>query len=298
VAGTTVLISAYTPSTGYTFDKWTSTVETTAFTNAEAYTTTLTMPASSTTVTANYLTREGKSTSDKKSNSGSSGSGTSNNSGSSSGSVSGNDSGSTTTPNSGNGNGNSGTTVDVSKDGISDKDVASATVNGSTDDFTVKIREDADATLAVATALKNRYGSLEDIRYVAMDISLYDESGTKKITDTSGLAVTVTIPVPDELRKYAGNNKVAAVVGNYELDQLSPTFSTINGVPTVTFTATHFSPYTVYVNLQSLSDGTITDSTPKTGDMLHPKWFLAIGLALASAVLFLKKDKKVTVKTA
>ncbi len=295
VAGTTVLISAYTPSTGYTFDKWTSTVETTAFTNAEAYTTTLTMPASSTTVTANYLTSEGKSTSDKKSNSGS---GTSKNSGSSTGSVSGNDSGSTTTPNSGNGNGNSGTTVDVSKDGISDKDVASATVNGSTDDFTVKIREDADATLAVATALKNRYGSLEDIRYVAMDISLYDESGTKEITDTSGLAVTVTIPIPDELRKYAGNNKVAAVVGNYELDQLTPTFSTINGVPTVTFTATHFSPYTVYVNLQNLSDGTIADDTPKTGDMLHPKWFLAIGLALASAVLFLKKDKKVTVKTA
>ena len=71
-------------------------------------------------------------------------------------------SGTSTTPNAGT---NSGTTVDVSKDGISDKDIASATVTGSTDDFTVKIREDADATLAVATALKNRYGSLDDIRF-------------------------------------------------------------------------------------------------------------------------------------
>ena len=104
--------------------------------------------------------------------------------------------------------------------------------------------------------------------------------------------MTITLPLPDELRQYGGNNKVAAVTGGNNLDKLNPRFTTVNGVPCVTFTATHFSPYTVYVDTANLSEGAY-DITPKTGDAIHPKWFLAIGLALFSAVLFLKKDKKV-----
>ena len=182
--------------------------------------------------------------------------------------------------------------MEVNRPGISNTDVASATVNGSTDNFVVKVTEDGQATAAVAEALRNEYGSLENIHYFAMDISLYDETGTQKVTDTSGLSVTITLPIPDELRQYAGNNKVAAVTGGNNLDKLNPRFTTVNGVPCVTFTATHFSPYTVYVDTANLSEGAY-DATPKTGDAIHPKWFLAIGLGLFSAVLFLKKDKKV-----
>ena len=37
----------------------------------------------------------------------------------------------------------------------------------------------------------------------------------------------------------------------------------------------------------------VKDSTPKTGDPIHPKWFLAIGMACISLILFFKKDKAV-----
>jgi hypothetical protein len=37
--------------------------------------------------------------------------------------------------------------------------------------------------------------------------------------------------------------------------------------------------------------GTI-DSTPITGDPIHPKWFLSIGLALMSIMLFFMKGSK------
>ena len=156
----------------------------------------------------------------------------------------------------------------------------------------IKVTEDGQATAAVAEALRNEYGDLSNIHYFAMDISLYDETGTTKITDTTGLSVTITLPLPDELRQYGGNNKVGAVTGGNNLEKLNPRFTTVNGVPCVTFTATHFSPYTVYVDTANLSEGAY-DITPKTGDAIHPKWFLAIGLGLFSAVLFLKKDKKV-----
>ena len=128
-----------------------------------------------------------------------------------------------------------------------------------------------------------------------MDISLYDETGKNEVTDTSGLSVTITLPIPDELRAYGGNNKVAGVVNGDRLDKLDPKFTTIDGVPCVTFTATHFSPYTIYVDTANLVEG-VSDTTPKTGDAIHPKWFLAVGLFCLSIVLFLKRDKKYQVE--
>lgn len=289
-AGTQVTVAAYTPNTGYEFYNWTSSESDTDFTSKTLAATSFKMPAKNLTVTANYKTKSetGNSITSKRTtgtvtSAPSSNTGSVNKVNSSSGSNS--------------GSGNSGSSVQVNRPGISNGDVASATVNGSTDNFVVKVTEDGQATMAVAEALRNEYGSLDNIRYFAMDISLYDETGTKKVTDTSGLSVTMTLPIPDELRQYAGNNKVGAVTGGNNLDKLNARFTTVNGVPCVTFTATHFSPYTVYVDTANLSAGGY-DATPKTGDAIHPKWFLAIGLALFSAVLFLKKDKKVSYNAA
>lgn len=282
--GTTVVIAAFEPNTGYAFYNWTSSESDTAFASKTMSATTFKMPKKNLTVTANYRVKSetGNAITSRRSQGTITSSPASN-----TGSVSKSNGNSNS-----NNNNNSGSSVQVSRPGISDTNVASATVNGSTDNFVVKVTEDGQATMAVAEALRNEYGDLTNIHYFAMDISLYDETGTKKITDTTGLSVTITLPLPDELRQYGGNNKVAAVTGGNNLDKLNPRFTTVNGVPCVTFTATHFSPYTVYVDTANLSEGAY-DITPKTGDAIHPKWFLAIGLALFSAVLFLKKDKKV-----
>ena len=97
--------------------------------------------------------------------------------------------------------------------------------------------------------------------------------------------------MPDSLIPYAGNNKVAGVV-NDRLDKLSPRFTTIDKVPCVTFTAEHFSPYVIYVDTSRLSDAAEADRTPQTGDGIHPKWFLSIGLACLSFVMFMQRDNK------
>ena len=111
--------------------------------------------------------------------------------------------------------------------------------------------------------------------------------------------MTITLPLPDSLITYAGNNRAASVV-NDRLERLSARFTTIQGVSCITFTAEHFSPYVIYVNTGDLSSGEVSDSTPKTGDFIHPKWFLSIALACMSFVLFMQKDvrkpKKVKVK--
>lgn len=257
------------------FSNWTVDPSTAVVVSKDTMGTVLTMPASNVTMTANYKAGTGTGSN----NNGSTGTGSNTNGGTGTTRV---------TPAPGSSN---GTTVVINKNGLSNTGVVSVTVNGSSDNFVVKITEDAAATEAALNALMNEYSDLTNIKYFPMDISLYDSTGEKKITDTTGLSIDITLPIPDSLIDYAGNNKVAGVVNN-RLDKLSPKFTTISGVPCITFTATHFSPYVIYVDTSNLSAGVIQDSTPKTGDGIHPKWFLSIGLACISVVLFMKKDKR------
>ena len=254
-AGAKVAISAVEAPQGRKFASWVSKTSGLTIENSSKESTVITMPSSNAKVTATYMDT---------------------------GSISGN----STRPS------QNGTTVMISKPGISNSHTASAYVTGSTDNFIVKISESLEAADEVQRALQKKYPDMSRIKYFAMDISLYDAKGINKITDTSNLKVNITIPIPDALREYAGNNRVGAVV-NGELETLSPKFTTINGVPSITFTATHFSPYTIYVDTgnMTVSTGTL-DSTPKTGDGIHPKWFLSIGLACISIILFTKKDRR------
>lgn len=271
-AGEIVAVNAYYMGEGQAFDKWTSSTAGVGFSNPNATSATFTMPAANVAVTATYKTGSGNSITPISTNSGGGG-------------------GSNTV----NTVSNNGTTVDVTRPGISNTNLAGATVSGATDNFIVKVTEDQNATDAVTAALQARYGDLSRIKYLPMDISLYDSTGRTKIADTSGISVNLTLPLPDDLVQYAGNNRVAAVSGGV-LEDLNARFTTVAGVPCVNFTATHFSPYVIYVDTANLSEAVI-DATPKTGDPIHPKWFLAIGLACVSLIMFFKRDKKVVINT-
>lgn len=278
VAGSQPIIVANDPAKNQQFSSWSIDPANTKIASKVLSATVITMPEANVTVTANYTAKSG---SGNKTN-------TSTGSGNSTNYNSNRRPSSTTTGTVSGGR----TTVVIDKNGLSNTGVVSATVNGSSDNFVIKITESAAASEEVVKALMAEYGSdISAIKYFPMDISLYDSTGNTKITDTTGLSISITLPLPDSLITYAGNNKVAGVV-NSKLDKLSPKFSTISGVSCVTFTAEHFSPYVIYVDTNNLTAGTIADSTPKTGDGIHPKWFLSMGLACISVVLFMKKDKK------
>lgn len=280
--GSVVTITAYAAPSGKVFDRWTTSNTDIGFSNAFGASTTFIMPTHQVKVTATYKIPSASSNrvSQNSTNNSTNNNNNKNNNNNNSGSG-------TTTRNPSGG----GTDVTVTTGTIdnNNKNLASATVAGSTDNFVVKITDSAAAYAAVEQALRAQYGDLSNIRFVGFDISLYDETGTRKIENTAGLAVTITIPIPDDLVPYAGNNMAAGVV-NGVLDPMAVKFTTIDGVPCMQFTATHFSPYAIYVNTNSLVSG-VTDTTPKTGD-IHPKWFLAIGLAGIAGVLFFWKDKR------
>lgn len=303
--GATVSITANAPATGRSFDRWQTDSLNVSIANVRQMSTSFTMPGNNVVVTAVYDSGSSSNSSSTTggSSSGSNGTGSGTTSGNGTGSGSnGSGNGTATTSTNGNGNGtagtstNNGTSVSITPGiGVSNTGAASATVEGSTDNFVVRITTTPEATAAVERALTNEFGTLDNIRYFPMDITLWDSTGTTQITDTAGLAVNITMPIPDDLIPYAGNNRAGAVGSGDVLEKLGTSFKTIDGIPCINFTATHFSPYTIYVDTQNLTSA--IDASPKTGDPIHPKWFLALGLACLSVVLFMKKDKK-TVRTA
>ncbi len=290
-AGATVNITANAPeSSSRVFSRWTTNNSGLGFSNANAVSTSFVMPAADVTVTANYKTRTdddddddapsrrpgtNTNTSTVPNRPGSSTSTTGTN-----GTVS--NPANTTTSNNGN-------RIYITKNGISNTDVASLAVSGSTDNFIVRITESPEATAAVEQSLTNTYGSLNGLAYLPMDISLYDSTGQNKITDSTGLNITVTMPIPDVLIQYGGNARVAAA-DNGNLQQITPRFTTIDGIACVSFVPPHFSPYVIYVDTNNLIAGQMLDSTPATGDPIHPKWFAAIGMACVSILLFVLSD--------
>ncbi len=276
--GTQVIIEAIDAPEGKEFDKWVMSGSGATIESATSKATTIKMGSSDVTVTATYKNKTAASSNNGGGSRNSTG--TTNRNGTNSGTSS--------------RNGNNGTTIDITKPGVSNTDKAYASVSGSTDSFIVRVTESADAANRVATALAAKYPDMSPIKYFAMDISLYDSTGTNKITDTTGLSVNITMPIPDALAQYAGNNKVGAVNDANALEDLGCKFTSIDGIPCVSFTATHFSPYTIYVDTANLTSGTI-DYTPKTGDAIHPKWFVALALAATSLFLFFKRDKKIAI---
>ena len=295
-AGKVVTITAYSATNGMVFDKWTTSNTDIGFSNANNVSTTFIMPTHNVKVTATYKSSSGNSASK---NSTSNNSANNNNSNKNNNSNNGSTSKNSTSGNGANKKGNSNTDVRVTTEAIdnSKKNLASATVAGSTDNFVIKVTDSAAASAAVEEALKAKYGGdISNIKFVAFDISLYDETGTYPIENYQNLAVTITLPIPDDLVSYAGNNKIAAVI-NGAIDDKAVKFTTIDGVPCMTFTANHFSPYTIYVDTSNLTGGDL-DATPKTGDGIAPKWFLALGLAAFSGVLFFWKDKKLLPQSA
>ncbi len=277
-ANTKVIIEAIAAPAGKEFDKWVVTGAGATVYSTTSKATTITTAAGDSNVTATYKDIANNTNNNTNKNNNNS-SGTYSRTGTGSSGVSGN--GGTST--------GSNTNLNITKPGFSDIDKAYASVNGSTDNFLVKVTEDANAANQIATALANKYPDMNAIKYFPMDISLYDATGTNKISNDANLSVNVTMPIPDALRQYGGNCKVASVINGNQLEDLPCKFVTVSGVPCVSFTATHFSPYTIYVDTNNLVYG-LSDGSPKTGDPIHPKWFVVIALAATSLFLFLKKD--------
>ena len=176
------------------------------------------------------------------------------------------------------------------------------TIPGSEEDFILHIRESEDAAARISDAYGELYGGRTPSKLQAYEISLMDQTDTVPIHKLGKQTATVELSVPDGIS--TDQMHVVTLDEDGQLEAVNFEVTESNGESKIRFTTSHFSPYGIYEydgfggtgvvsNGKVLIRGGIRDNTPDTGDLIHPKWFLALGLtALACVFLFYKGQGK------
>ncbi len=197
-------------------------------------------------------------------------------------------------------------TVLVRTDGVGLTGHVSATLNGHDESYWLDVVESSQARDAILEAYRGLYGETAAPDMRGYDICLYDASEQIPITKLGKETIEITMPVPDEMDTDALH--VVCTDEDGQLEEVPAKIDEQKGKTVVIFEAEHFSPYAIYhyengqgaVVLQK-KGGVLTsltrkkDSSPDTGDWIHPKWFLAVGLlAMSMMMFFLKGNSKKT----
>lgn len=180
------------------------------------------------------------------------------------------------------------------------------TIPGSEEDFILHIRESEDAVARISDAYGELYGGRTPSKLQAYEISLMDETDTVPIHKLGKQTATVELSVPDGIS--TDQMHVVTLDEDGQLEAVNYEITESNGENKIRFTTSHFSPYGIYEydsfggtgvvsNGKAIIRGGSRDNTPDTGDSIHPKWFLALGLAaLACVFLFYKGQGKKPVR--
>ena len=180
------------------------------------------------------------------------------------------------------------------------------TIPGSEEDFILHIRESEDAAARISDAYGELYGGRTPSKLQAYEISLMDQTDTVPIHKLGKQTATVELSVPEGIS--TDQMHVVTLDEDGQLEAVNYEVTESDGESKIRFTTSHFSPYGIYEydgfggtgvvsNGKAIIRGGIKDNTPDTGDLIHPKWFLALGLAaLACAFLFYKGQGKKPVR--
>ena len=195
-----------------------------------------------------------------------------------------------------------GVVLKIDSSSIKDSENAMATIPGNTGNYVLNIRDSEQAADAIAKAYGEIYGGKYPSGLKAYDMTLYDATGTLPITRLGKQYMNVMIPMP--VGSHADGLHVVTLDADGQLEALEHRMVEMEDGNYLQFTTGHFSPVGIYQysgfggqavvsngNAVILGTGA-KDDTPDTGDFIHPKWFLVVGLFAASIVLFFYKGKK------
>lgn len=196
---------------------------------------------------------------------------------------------------------NAGSVLVMNKVPDIDTKSISATLSENTDAFYLCIEQSQDAFDRLTSSFNDIYNMNPPMNFVAYDISLYEEESDVSITKLGRQKMRITMPLPNGLE--SGTLFILATDANGQLEDVPYWYEESENERKVTFEVNHFSDFGFYTSGTTVyAEGVASqgkavigsysqkDDSPNTGDILHPKWFLAGGLFFAAlAVFFLKK---------
>ncbi len=183
-------------------------------------------------------------------------------------------------------------TVSLRSNVLTKPDCVQVDTNVITGNYNLIIADDVLAKQEMLDVYRSLYGNADNLLLYGFDISMRDESSIP-ITGLGKKNLLLTVPVPDDMEPE--HARVLCMDEDGQLESIAAQLTEINGQPCLQFYARHFSHYGIYTFLNEqgaqVSHGKL-DASPDTGDGIHPKWFLCVGMTAAAMVLFLWKGKK------
>ncbi len=183
---------------------------------------------------------------------------------------------------------------------------AMATMPGNSESYVLTIADSDESAHNLASAYGELYGGRQPSGLLGFDITLYDATGQIPITKLGKQYVTIQIPKPENIGTEGLH--VVTLDSDGQLEAVEYRIVNLEDGDYIQFTAHHFSPYGIYQYSGMSGQGTAAngeafismtgnkDDTPDTGDPIHPKWFLAMGLLAAAIALFFYKGKHTSVQ--
>lgn len=188
-----------------------------------------------------------------------------------------------------------------------DKEGAVANMSGVDGGFHIKISDASDKEDISNLALESRYGSLDGIEAVPLNISLYEDSTGIPISRLSGKNVDMELPIPGSLT-LASSINVGAIDDNGELKEISSEIVNHGGNDKIRFIAGHFSVFVFYTmqeethvlsveNEEALagnSQSLVVRTLNRDVGTIALKWYIGFGLLAVAAVLAFYKGRRRT----
>lgn len=166
------------------------------------------------------------------------------------------------------------------------------TIPGNREEFVLDIVKDSYINIDVKDAYKRIYGDNVPSNLATYTIFLTEKDSNVRISKFGKQTVPIKIELPDNMPTK--NLHVICIDEYSQLEDLPFTVTIEEGRFYVNFDISHTGYYGLYAfNSSAVSDYDL-DESPETGDPIHPKWFLSIGLlAIGCALLLIKgRDMK------
>lgn len=178
---------------------------------------------------------------------------------------------------------------------------AGAVLEGAKKGYVLRIEEMVEKQ-SVERAYQRIYHDSLPGGTMVYDMTLTEGDTLVPITKLGKQNITITIPVPDTLQNQ--DIQILTLDQNGQLERVSGEIAETEAGMMIRFTTNHFSPYAFYGKGTMYAEAQVTegkayvegfgrkDDSPDTGDYIHPKWFLGIGLMAASLALLVSGNKK------
>ncbi len=183
-----------------------------------------------------------------------------------------------------------GVALRISSGNISQGKNERAAISGNNDPYLLKVVDSEDAAQEISAAYGELYGGKEPSGLHAYDMSLYDDTGSIPIIRLGRQAITVQFKMPAGIK--AEGLHVVTLDQDGQLEALEHRIVELEDGDYLQFTTSHFSPVGIYnypggsSRAGNTGASSAKDDTPDTGDPIHPKWFLALGLFAGAVALF------------